>query len=115
MLARPIGPTLMNAVAHMISRLPPAVIRRLAAARPARFSAGAGAGPDAGSGAGPGAGPEAPRASLDIDEAAARLLARWGGDLCGLLNALARDELDGLASELRVTAPVAAGERAPAL
>jgi hypothetical protein len=93
----------MNAVAHMVSRLPPAVIRRVAAVRPARFSSS-------------GASAEAePRAALDVDEAAARVIARWGSDLCGLLNALTRDELDGLAGELVIAPPAAAGDRAPAL
>jgi hypothetical protein len=84
----------MNAVAHMISRLPPEVIRRLAALRPARFAAAA----------------HEPRATLDVEQATARLLARWDTDLCGLLNAMTRGELAGLA--LRIDLPV--GLRGPA-
>lgn len=78
----------MNAVAHMISLLPPEVIRRLGALRPRRFAA-----PD-----------HAPRAVLDVEQASARVLARWGGDLCGLLNALTRGELAMLAAGLGVRA-----------
>jgi len=85
----------MNAVAHMVSLLPPEVIRRLAALRLHRFVAGA---------------PE-PRSVLDVEQAAARLLARWGGDLCGLLNAMTRGELAALA--LRLAVP--ADQRSPAL
>jgi hypothetical protein len=40
------------------------------------------------------------RRPLDNDEAHAAVLARWGADLCGLLNALTRGELAGLASAL---------------
>src|SRR4051812_50187218 len=70
----------MNAVVHMISLLPPEVIRRLAALRPTRLAA-----PDL-------LGQE-PYAALDVDEATARVIARWDGDLCGLLNAMTRGEL----------------------
>ncbi|HEY0191885.1 MAG TPA: hypothetical protein VGC42_12275 [Kofleriaceae bacterium] len=76
----------MNAVAHMVSRLPSAAVRRLAALRPGRFARGA---------------PE-PRQLLDADEATARVIARWDTDLCGLLNAMTRGELAALAAALRL-------------
>jgi len=85
----------MNAVAHMISRLPPEAIRRLAALRPP----------------GPGAA-AAPHSALDVEQASARVLERWGGDLCGLLNALTRGELAGLALGVSLEA---AAPRSPAL
>jgi hypothetical protein len=70
----------MNAAAHMISLLPPEAIRRLAALRLP----------------GPAAAP-GPHRALDVEQAAARVLERWSGDLCGLLNALSRGELAALA------------------
>jgi hypothetical protein len=85
----------MNAVAHMTSLLPPEVIRRLAALRVHRFAAQAG---------------EA-RGVLDVEQASARVLARWDADLCGLLNALTRGELAVLAMRLGVGAAL----RSPAL
>jgi hypothetical protein len=91
----------MNAVAHMVSLLPAEVIRRLAALRPARFAA-AGAGPRA---------PGAPGVTLDVEQAIARVIARWDADLCGLLNALSRGELALLALRLEVRAEL----RSPAL
>jgi hypothetical protein len=78
----------MNAVAHMISLLPPEVIRRLAALRLHRFTGGG----------------NEPRGVLDVDEASARVCARWEADLCGLLNALTRGELSVLAVQLGVRA-----------
>ncbi len=47
----------------------------------------------AGSRAGAGLDEPALRAGLDRATAAARVVARWGGDLCGLLNAMTRGEL----------------------
>lgn len=88
----------MNAVVHMISLLPPEVIRRLAALRPTRLAA-----PDL-------LGQE-PYAALDVDEATARVIARWDGDLCGLLNAMTRGELAVLAVRFRLRAEL----RSPAL
>jgi hypothetical protein len=70
----------MNAVAHMISLLPPEAIRRLAALRRPGPAAAAGQ-----------------HRALDVEQACARVLERWGGDLCGLLNALSRGELAALA------------------
>ena len=78
----------MNAVAHMVALLPSDAIRRLAALRR----------PGA---ADPGA---APRGAIDTSEAVARVIARWGGDLCGLLNAMTRAELAALALQLGVAA-----------
>ena len=77
----------MNAVAHMIGLLPPEGIRRLAALR----SRAAGHVP-------------APRGALDTAQATERVIARWGGDLCGLLNAMTRAELAVLALQLGVPA-----------
>lgn len=71
----------MNAVAYMVSLLPPEAIRRLATIRASAVR------------------PEAsgPRSALDVEEASARVIERWGGELCGLLNALTRGELAMLA------------------
>jgi hypothetical protein len=102
----------VNAVVHMISRLPPEAIRRLAAVRRQR----------AGEPVEGGALPAAPRPVLDVDQAIDHVIARWGGDLCGLLNAMPRGELAELAAQLGVSpvagAPGSAGSpavRAPAL
>jgi hypothetical protein len=78
----------MNAVVHMISLLPPEVIRRLAALRPHRFAGRV----------------EGPRGVLDVEQASARVIARWDADLCGLLNAMTRGELGVLAMRLGVRA-----------
>ena len=77
----------VNAVAHMAALLPPPVVRRLAALRASRFE------------------PFAPRPRggvLDTAESAARVIARWQDDLCGLLNAMTRGELGELARALRI-------------
>lgn len=102
----------VNAVVHMISRLPPEAIRRLAAVRRQR----------AGEPAEPGGALAAPRPVLDVDQAIDHVIARWGGDLCGLLNAMTRGELAELTAQLGVApiagAPGSAGSpavRAPAL
>ena len=95
----------MNAVAHMVSLLPPEVVRRLAARRAARFATSVdGRGmPPAGSGPEWGRGSIAePRATLDIAQAATRVTARWDADLCGLLNAMTHDELAALARRLEL-------------
>lgn len=81
----------MNAVVHMVAQLPPEAVRRLAALRQPRRRA-------------------EPRALRDVDEAAAHLVARWDADLCGLLNAMTRGELAGLAQRCRLHA-----ERSPEL
>jgi hypothetical protein len=83
----------VNAVEHMARLLPPEAVRRLAGLRVNRFDrtvelfGGASVGP---------------RPVLDNDEATARVIARWGDDLCGLLNALMRNELGALAHALRL-------------
>lgn len=93
----------MNAVEHMARQLSRETVRRLAALRVHRFT--------------ParatilGAPPTEERRALDNDEAHARVIARWGGDLCGLLNALTRGELGALAESLGVPA----GGRSPEL
>lgn len=99
----------VNAVDLMARKLPREAVRRLAALRVQRFAPGrtgllAAAPPPAPSPA------EAGRV-LDNDEAHARVIARWGGDLCGLLNALTRGELGALAEALDLPA----GGRSPEL
>lgn len=90
----------MNAVAHMLSLLPPEVVRRLAALRARQFAQAAGE----------------LRATLDVEQAAARATARWDADLCGLLNAMTRGELAELATGLRLTGALRSPEpRAPEL
>ena len=81
----------------MVARLPPEAIRRLAALRvprapgqPARSEL---------------------RGAIDVEQATVRAIARWGGDLCGLLNAMTRGELAVLALQLGVRA----APQAPAL
>jgi hypothetical protein len=99
----------VNAVEHMARQLSREAIRRLAALRVRRFTPGhatlLGARP---------ASVEPPRA-LDNDEAYARVVARWGGDLCGLLNALTRGELAALAEALGVPAQARSPELRQAL
>lgn len=97
----------MNAVEHMASQLPGEVVRRLAALRTGRFEpaqTSAFAAVLGGLGGGFTAPLGGPRHSLDNDEARACVLARWGGDLCGLLNALTRSELSVLAAALGLPA-----------
>lgn len=77
----------MNAVAHFARLVAPDVVRRLAALRVVRF--------------------DAVRATtgsraLDGDAAREHVIARWGDDLCGFLNAMTRGELTALAHELGV-------------
>ncbi len=67
----------VNAVAHIAWLLPPEAVRRLARLRVVRFE-------------GP---PIAVPHQLDVAAAAARVIARWGADLCGLVNAMTHDEL----------------------
>jgi len=88
----------MNAVAHMIALLPSEVVRRLAALRLPRFA-------------------ERPvtRGALDVEQATARVVARWGGDLCGLLNAMTRGELAVLATRFRLPAALRSPELRVAL
>jgi hypothetical protein len=94
----------VNAVEHMARQLSREAVRRLAALRVQRFTPAHGAVLG-----GPSAPPAAPvpseaRRVLDNDEAQARVVERWGGDLCGLLNALTRGELGALAEALGVPA-----------
>ena len=82
----------MNAVEHMARQLSSDAVRRLAALRVRRFAAlQLGAGPVS-------------RVTLDTDEACTRVIDRWAGDLCGLLNALTRGELAQLAIAMNVEA-----------
>jgi hypothetical protein len=73
----------------MAGLLAPECVRRLAALRANRFDARA---------------TPAVTASLDVAQAAERVVARWGDDLCGLLNAMTRGELASLATRLRISA-----------
>lgn len=79
----------MNAVVHLTGLLAPEAVRRLAALRANRFEARA---------------TPAATGPLDVGEAAERVIARWGDDLCGLLNAMTRGELAQLATRLRIAA-----------
>jgi hypothetical protein len=109
----------MNAVAHMVSLLPPEVVRRLAALRALRFAPAAAewrrgsidgrGGPPTGSAA------EWRRGSIDVEQAVARVTARWDADLCGLLNAMTRGELAVLAARLRLRGALRSPELRAAL
>jgi hypothetical protein len=81
----------------MSGLLSPEAVRRLAAVRVGRFDR---------------TGSRAPRETRDIEQAREAVRARWGDDLCGLLNAMSRDELADLAGVLRV--PAGAGSRSTA-
>jgi hypothetical protein len=85
----------MNAVERFARTMPTAALRRVAALAANRFELVAAHAP------------RAPGTSLDLDEAYARVVARWGTDLCGLLNALVHAELVALA---RVHAVATAGK-----
>lgn len=88
----------MNAVEHLTARLPPEAVRRLAGLRVGRFESPGLLGTIA-----------AHTRALDNDQAIEHVIARWGDDLCGLLNALTRGELAALAIALRLD--VVAGAR----
>jgi len=91
----------VNAVEHLAGVLRPEAVRRLAALRVGRFDSPGLLGIE----------PGVPRI-LDNDEAMARVIARWGNDLCGLLNACTRGELAALAAALRVE-PLAGARSRP--
>lgn len=74
----------VNAVTHMTRSLPADALRRLAALRVRRFD-------------------RSPAIRSVGGDAATRVAARWSADLCGLLNAMTREELVVLARALRVT------------
>ena len=82
----------------MATQLAPETVRRLAMVPVLRFDP-----------------PPLPRRAgvLDVDEARAYVIARWAGDLCGLLNAMVRAELAQLADALRIAIPP--GAKSPAL
>jgi len=86
----------VNAVEHLSRHLPPEAVRRLAALRAGRFERAAASliGPPA----------TDARHVLDNEQALARVIERWSDDLCGLLNALSRDELGWLARVVRLEA-----------
>lgn len=74
----------MNAVERFAANLAPESVRRVAAQEPRRFERTLLG--------------EAPASyDLDLETAHARIVERWRDDLCGLLNALVRDELAELA------------------
>jgi hypothetical protein len=79
----------VNAVEHMARQLASDVVRRLAALRVHRFAPTQ-------------LGPPLVDHVVDADEALARVIDRWGADLCGFLNALMRGELAQLALALNV-------------
>lgn len=81
----------------MAARLPPEAVRRLASLRVGRFES-------------PGLlGTILPRRrALDNEQSQAHVIARWGDDLCGLLNALTRGEAMALATALRLAPPASA-------
>ncbi len=79
----------MNAVEHLAALLPPEAVRRLAGLRVGRFDSPGLLGVMMSS-----------RETVDNEQALARVIARWGDDLCGLLNALSRGELGALATKL---------------
>jgi hypothetical protein len=89
----------VNAVEHMARQLSPEAVRRLAASRVHRFAA---------------VSRVSSAVALDTDEARAVVIDRWGGDLCGFLNALTRGELARLAAEVGMEVP-REGARSPAL
>ncbi|HEX4450866.1 MAG TPA: hypothetical protein VH143_08360 [Kofleriaceae bacterium] len=72
----------MNAVERFASVMPSEGLRRVAMLAPSRFGDRL---------------PAIVGGTLDLEQAHARVLARWGGDLCGLLNALVHAELVALA------------------
>ncbi|HET9990833.1 MAG TPA: hypothetical protein VFQ65_20020, partial [Kofleriaceae bacterium] len=74
----------MNAVERFAAHLAPESLRRVAAQGPRRFELTL-------------LGEPPPSYELDLDTAHARIVERWRDDLCGLLNALVRDELAELA------------------
>jgi hypothetical protein len=74
----------MNASLVFESLLPAEAVRRLARIRASRFEEAVDTSDDI----------------LDVDEARDRVRARWGGDLCGLLNAMTRGELAHVARRM---------------
>ncbi|MFN0253884.1 MAG: hypothetical protein ACKV2T_43875 [Kofleriaceae bacterium] len=77
----------MNAVERMAPHLSSDAVRRLAALRVQRFDR-----------------TRVPaRAAATNEEAVTTVIARWGNDLCALLNVMTRDELADLATSMRVS------------
>lgn len=77
----------MNAVERMAPLISRDAVRRLAALRVQRFDR-----------------TRVPaRVAATTEQAVATVIARWGNDLCALLNAMNRDELVELATEMRVS------------
>ncbi len=76
----------MNAVERMAPLISSDAVRRLAALRVQRFDR-----------------TRAPaRTAATTEQAVATVIARWGNDLCALLNAMNRDELVDLATAMRI-------------
>jgi hypothetical protein len=73
----------MNAVERFAASLAPQSLRRVAALEPRRFEQTL-------------LGEAPPSYEIDLETAHVRLVERWRDDLCGLLNALVRDELADL-------------------
>lgn len=95
----------MNAVEYFARALPPEAVRRVAAVRVGRFERAPGLLGDV----------HVRREVLDVDEAFARVVARWGDDLCGFLNALTRGELAALAASVPGAVPDASRAKSPEL
>ena len=84
----------MNAVERMAPLISSDAVRRLAALRVQRFDR-----------------TRAPaRVAATTEQAVATVIARWGNDLCALLNAMTRDELVDLATAMRVSIARAAND-----
>ncbi len=78
----------MNAVERMAPLISSEAVRRLAALKVQRFDK-----------------TRVPaRVAATNEQAVATVIARWGNDLCALLNAMTRDELADLATAMRITA-----------
>jgi hypothetical protein len=88
----------VNAVEHFAALLPGDAVRRLAALRVYRYEGGG-----------------APVRDVDIAQARAHVNARWGEDLCGLLNALSHGELVVLSRALGARADARSPELRAAL
>lgn len=92
----------VNAVERFAANLAPESLRRVAALEPPRHEPTL-------------LGEAPPSYELDLDAAHARVLERWRDDLCGLLNALVRDELAELSRREGIHRQVIEDASVPAL
>jgi hypothetical protein len=74
----------VNAAAYFAALMPAEAVRRIAVLPVGRFESSVGV----------------PDEVLDVEDAREHVSARWGGNLCGLLNAMTRGELAALARAL---------------